>query len=122
MTATLTAHPRRVSILGWGAVIVSTGAWIVHLVFSVAYTTGALGDCATFPEWPIHAATAITGVACLVTLAISIWITRLANATTEGSDSAQWHFLGMLGVGTSIFNFVLIVAEGSFVLFLWRCH
>jgi len=121
MTATIRSHPRALSVLGWASVIVSTGAWIVHLVFSVAYTTGALGDCATFPEWPIHAMSAITGVTCLVTLAVSAWITRVANATVEGTESAQLHFLGMLGVGTSIFNFVLIVAEGSFVLFLWTC-
>ena len=61
-----------------------------------------------------------------VSLPVAAWMAHLIvyrhrNGSGEGDLSSQYRFLGLLGIGSAVFNLVLILAEGSVVLFLWSC-
>lgn len=129
MTSTFRTDERRVALIGWTAVTVPIVAWMLHLIFSAAYVAsagrgrvGASTACRTdVALWPLHVGTAVGALTCLASLALAWFVYRRRNGSGEGDVSSQYRFLGLLGIASSVFNLVLIVAEGSVVLFLWSC-
>jgi hypothetical protein len=130
MTTHWDRNPRFYAILGWGAVVGSTGAWVTHLVFSAAWSVeggrsraAASAACGHGPTWPLHLATALTAAVCLVALGAALLVLRHRADTPSGSGSldGQLRFLGLLGVTAAVINLVLIVLEGSYVFFLRSC-
>jgi hypothetical protein len=122
--------PRFYAVLGWGAVAVSTAAWVTHLIFSAAWSVeggrsraAASAACGHGPTWPLHLATALTAAVCLIALGAALIVLRHRADTPSESDSldGQLRFLGQLGVGAAVVNLVLIVLEGSYVFFLRSC-
>ncbi len=71
--------------------------------------------------WPLHVGTAVGVVACLISLASAMFVFRRRDGSDEGSLASQYRFLGLLGIGSSMFNLVLIVGEGTVVRFLHAC-
>jgi hypothetical protein len=129
MTPTVRTEARRMALLGWTAVTVPIVAWMLHLIFSAAYVAsagrgriGASSACRTGAAvWPLHLGTVVGVVTCLASLALAAFVHQHRNGSGEGDASSQYRFLGLLGIASSVFNLVLIVAEGSVVLFLWSC-
>jgi hypothetical protein len=130
MTTQSDHGPRFYAVLGWGAVVGSTAAWVTHLVFSAAWSVeggrsraGASAACTHGPTWPLHVATALTAAICLVALGAALIVLRHRADASSGSGSldGQLRFLGLLGVAAAVINLVLIVLEGSYVLFLRSC-
>ena len=122
--------PRRWAVLGWAAIVVSTGAWAAHLVFSAAWAAsggraraGAGSACRYGSAWPLHLATGITAAVCLVALGVAWTLTReRADASADaGTFDGQIQFLGRLGIGVAAVNLLLILVEGSYVFFLRSC-
>jgi hypothetical protein len=110
----------------WSAVLIGIPAWIAHLVFEAAMVpfTG------THPgwEWTLHAATAVTAVVTLAGMAVCYDLFRRAERARraappaaqddESSAVALSRFLGLLGLFVGVANLALILAEGSYVIFV----
>ncbi len=118
---------RRLVATGWLAIGTPILAWMAHLIFCAGYAaatgrgrTGVASGCrygAT--SWPFHVATAATVVICLVSLAAALHVLRSSGA--DGREAGHLRFLGLLGIGSSVSNLVLILGEGSIVVFLHSC-
>jgi hypothetical protein len=115
---------------GWAAIVGSTMAWAAHLVFSGAWAVfggraraGPSSACVYGQTWPLHLATVATALVCLTTLAVAWAVYRHHGDATsgDGSVAGQLRFLGLVGIGASIVNLLLILAEGSYVFFLRSC-
>jgi hypothetical protein len=129
MTVNIRTDERRMALIGWTAVGVPVVAWMAHLIFSAAYAAstgrgriGASSACRPGAAlWPLHLATGIGVLACVGSLVLATFVYRQRNGAGEGGLSSQYRFLGLLGIGSSVFNLVLILAEGSAVPFLHGC-
>ncbi len=122
--------PTRYAVLGWSAIAGSTAAWATHLVFSGAWSVfggraraGPAASCSYGSVWPLHVATLVTGLACVLAFVAGAVVYRHRDGADsgEGTIAAQYRFLGLVGMGTAIINLVLILAEGSYVFFLRSC-
>jgi len=110
----------------WSAVLAGIPAWIAHLVFEAAMVRFT----AVHPgwEWTLHAATALTALVTIAGIAICLDLYRRAESTRratpaaavedDASDVALSRFLGALGLLVGVTNLVLILAEGSYVIFV----
>ena len=104
----------------WAAVLVGIPAWAVHLVFTAAM--------ARFVEvhpgwmWTMHLATAVTALATLAGMAICADLLRVAGRPdTHGDDASAaglTRFLAALGLLVGVSNLMLILLEGSYVIFV----
>ncbi len=120
---------RRIALIGWTAVVVPIVAWMAHLIFSAAYVAstgrgriGASSVCRPGAAlWPLHLGTGVGVLACLASLALATLVSRQPIEPGTGGLGSQYRFLGLLGIGSSVFNLVLILAEGSAVPFLHGC-
>ena len=129
MSSTTRTDERRIALIGWTAVSLPVAAWMAHLIFSAAYAAsagrgriGASTACRSgVATWPLHVGTVVGALTCLGSLALAFFVYRHRNGSGEGDLSSQYRFLGLLGIGSAVFNLVLILAEGSVVLFLWSC-
>jgi len=95
----------------WYAVVVPITAWLVHLTAEaslVQHTCNASGT-----QWPMHAVTAVCVAVTLSAMAVALRMSQ----TPEG----PWRFLGLLGVIVGSANLVLILLEGSYVVFIKAC-
>lgn len=129
MTIAVQAEQRRLTLIGWIAVGVPIFAWMAHLIFSAAYAAsagrGRIGPSSACHQgiatWPLNVGTAAGVLTCLATLALAVFVHGHGNGSGEGGLSSQYRYLGLLGIGSSVFNLVLIVAEGTIVFFLHSC-
>jgi hypothetical protein len=99
------------TLAGWFAVTGGIVAWLAHITALSALVAPACGDAGA--EWAMHAATAACS---LMTVAALVVAMRLARR-----GSRPWRFLGQVGVISSATNLVLILFEGSYVLFFGPC-
>ena len=97
-------------VKGWIAIGGGIAAWAVHIVASASLVDLA---CEKRAEWPLHALTAVCVVGALAALVVAIRLTR--------TPSPPWRFVGWVGVISSLANLLLILLEGSYVLFLKPC-
>jgi hypothetical protein len=122
----------------WFAVVGGIGAWMAHLI---AMSALARRTCLTGEDWVLHAIT--VGLA-----AVTIWAMVLAarlrtpamagrpgqapaagrqscggrsGATPGASETRELLFLGKVGLLIGAINLVLIVFEGSLVLWIPTC-
>jgi hypothetical protein len=112
----------------WSAVFVGVPAWAVHLVFEAAIV--GFTDEHHGWEWTMHAMTAFTAVLTLAGMAICLDLYRRAerarrdappvNEDDDASDIALSRFLGLMGFLFGVANLALILAEGSYVIFVRR--
>jgi hypothetical protein len=130
MKADAAPRTRTLVLLGWLSIAVSTGAWIAHLLFIVVWVgvqgrgrAGLGSACTTGAVAPFHLATLVTALLALGALAASAFVYREHDrvAPSDPELAGQFRFLGLLGIGTAVFNLVLILFEGSYVLFLRSC-
>ena len=96
---------------GWFAVAGGIAAWMAHLTAEASL----VGLVCQHPDlkWTMHAATAACVLVTLTALAVSVRLVR--------TPSTPWQFVGWLGVISSVVNVVLIVFEGSYVIFIRPC-
>jgi hypothetical protein len=130
MTTRAGRSPQFYALLGWGAVVASTGAWVAHLVFSAAWAVqggrarfGPGTACAASAAWPMHLATVLMALVCIGALGAAGAVYRHRGDAESGSGTleGQLRFLGLLGLAVAAVNLVLIVVEGSYVFFLRSC-
>jgi hypothetical protein len=125
------AKVRVLAVLAWSAIAISTVAWTVHLVFVATWVTvsgrgragpAAGGICDTGPTTPYHLATLVTALLALIALAMAAHVYRERHVDPDDAPLAgQLRFLGLIGIASAVFNLVLILWEGSYVLFLGHC-
>jgi hypothetical protein len=108
----------------WLAALIGIPAWIAHLTFLAAmvpYTDKHSGW-----DWTLHAATAIAALVTLAGTAVCFDLWRRSGAEEPDTDTADLNpsalgrFIGFFGLATGLTNLVLILAEGSYVLFVRR--
>jgi hypothetical protein len=99
------------TVAGWFAVTGGIGAWLAHITALSALVEPACGKSGA--EWAMHGATLVCALLAAAALAVSLALAR--------NDSRPWHFVGQVGVISSVTNLVLIVFEGSYVVFLSPC-
>jgi hypothetical protein len=115
---TTTQVDRRSLVALWVPSTVPIAAWAVHLVGSSALARVA---CTHHLTWVLHVLTAATALVC-VGCGVVAW--RLASAPgdeEDGTPSGRTRFLGLFGLLVVAINLVLILLEGSYVLFLSSC-
>ncbi|HJP65801.1 MAG TPA: hypothetical protein VKA30_05790 [Actinomycetota bacterium] len=100
------------SIAGWFAATGGIAAWMTHIVVLSSLAKEACGSDTA--EWAMHAVTLACALVVAAALVVSV---RLAR-----TESRPWRFIGRLGVILSLTNLLLIVFEGSYVVFLGPCH
>jgi hypothetical protein len=115
-------------VVVWTAAGIGIPAWIAHLVFEAAMVR--FTDVHHGWEWTLHAATALTALVTLAGMAVCFDLYRRAervrrtsppvNEDDDASDVALSRFLGLVGVFIGIANLALILAEGSYVIFVRR--
>jgi len=98
-------------VAGWFAVVGGIAAWMAHLTAEASL----VGLVCQHPDlkWTMHVATAACVLGALAALAVSMRLVR--------TPSAPWQFVGWLGVISSLINVLLIVLEGSYVIFIRPC-
>ena len=108
---------------GWVFVIstVAIGAWMVHLTAESALTRFTCTRHST--RWVLHLLTLVTGA---VALGATLAGWRLAHAGGQEDEEADTReatarFLGMFATIVAASNLLLILAEGSYVVFLRSC-
>jgi len=130
MTTRAGRSPHFYAVLGWGAVVASTAAWTSHLLFTAAWAveggrarSGPGATCAYGTAWPMHVATVLTAGVCVLALVAAGIVYRHRDDADPGSGTleGQLRFLGLLGLATAAVNLLLILVEGSYVLFLRSC-
>ncbi len=117
------------TLLGWAAVGIPVLAWMGHLAFSAAYAAEAgrdrIGPSSACTHgiavWPLHLGTAVGALFCLASLAAAVFVHGRGTGSGDEGLASQYRLLGVLGVGSSVFNLVLILGEGSVVQFLHAC-
>jgi hypothetical protein len=108
----------------WLAALIGIPAWIAHLTFLAAMVP--FTDNHSGWEWTLHAATAITALITLAGMAVCWDLWRSAGVevadpdTPDVSPAALSRFLGFFGLVIGATNLVLILVEGSYVLFVRR--
>src|SRR5690242_5580034 len=115
-------------VVVWAAAFVGIAAWMSHLVFLAAMV--GFTDEHRGWEWTLHVATAFTALVTLAGMAICFDLYRRAERARrdappaseddESSDIALSRFLGLLGLLLGVANLALILAEGSYVIFVRR--
>jgi hypothetical protein len=95
----------------WFAVVAPIVAWLVHLTTEASLVQHTCTSSGT--QWPMHAVTAVCVAVTLSAMAVAL---RMAQ-TPEG----PWRFIGLLGLILAAANLVLILLEGSYVLFIKAC-
>jgi hypothetical protein len=127
MNAEAPTRRRVLTLVAWSAIAVPTAAWAVHLVFTAAFAgyggRGRAGTapCQVGPEWPMHLATAVTALLCVAGAVAAHAVYRQHDGSGSGSLGGQYRLLGLLGYASAAFNLVLILIEGSYVIFLGHC-
>jgi hypothetical protein len=109
----------------WTAVLIGIPAWIAHLVFEASM----VGFTSAHPgwRWTLHLATGGAALVTLAGMAICFDLIRLADRSGPGdverddaSSSTLTRFLGEFGLLLGATNLVLILLEGSYVIFVRR--
>ena len=95
----------------WIAALGGIAAWLVHLAAEASLVQLTCQHHGVI--YAMHAITALTAAAAVACIALS-WRLRLA------SDEPH-QFVGSFGVAVGLVNLVLILLEGSFVLFIHTC-
>ena len=95
----------------WYAVVAPIVAWLVHLSAEASLVQHTCNSSGT--QWPMHAVTAVCVAVTLSAMAVAF---RMAQ-----HPSGPWRFLGLLGVILGAANLVLILLEGSYILFISAC-
>lgn len=117
--------PRGVVALGWIAFALPVGAWIAHLVVCAGYaastgetSVGAAACRSGAAIWPYHLATVAAAAVCVACGVVAVSLLRSGG---DAGATNELRFLGLLALGSSVFNLVLVLAEGSVVVFLHSC-
>jgi hypothetical protein len=95
----------------WYAVVAPIVAWLVHLTAEASLVQHTCNSSGT--QWPMHAVTAVCVAVTLSAVAVAFRMSQ----TPEG----PWRFLGLLGLILAGANLVLILLEGSYVVFIKAC-
>lgn len=90
-------------------------AWMAHLIGQAGLNGWV---CRTGQLWPMHAITALTLVATLHALWVSVAIARDSRAAPSVQAA---HFLGFAAIVINVFNAALIVVEWVPVLVIHPC-
>jgi hypothetical protein len=110
----------QVGVKAWAGALVGIGAWTVHIVALASLVELTCERPAT--EWVIHLLTAVTAG---VTLLGMWWCLELLRASRDpegaGTRGGRRAFLGLFGLMMGAFSVLLILWEGSYVLFLDPC-
>jgi hypothetical protein len=107
-------------VKAWAGALVGIAAWTVHIVALASLVELTCERPAT--EWVIHLITAVTAG---VTLLGMWWCLELVRASRDpeaaGTRGGRRAFLGLFGLMMGAFSVLLILWEGSYVLFLDPC-
>lgn len=107
-------------IKAWAGALVGIGAWNVHIVALASLVQLTCERPAV--EWVLHVLTAVTAA---VTLLGMWWCLELVRASRDpeaaGTRGGRRAFLGLFGLMMGAFSVLLILWEGSYVLFLDAC-
>lgn len=101
----------------WFATIGSIATWMVHLVSEAALVP--LRERHGWVVWVMHANTVALALVVLAGMSISWTYTRLGDDDESmATPAGRTVFLGYVGLVIGALNLVLIVYEGSLVVFL----
>ncbi len=107
-------------LLVWGAALAGIGLWMVHIVALSSLVEVACGR--PWLTWVVHGITLGTGGA---TALATWWCWELARTgdpdELAGSRAGRQRFVGLFGFLTGATSLLLILWEGSYVLFLDAC-
>jgi hypothetical protein len=116
---TETVSGRASQFVAWTAVVLPIAAWTVHMV-ALASLVELACERPGF-EWVMHGLTVGLALVCLACLGIGLRGARLPNGEEAGSTTASIRFLSHVAIAVAIFNFVLIVFEGVYVVAIDAC-
>jgi hypothetical protein len=123
MKVTDAAMTRRVTpvaqFLVWSALVVPIGAWTVHIILiaSLAHLSCSHPGL----HWVMHASTAALALITIAAMAVAWHYARLPNGEDAGSATASLRFLSHVALIVGAANLLLILVEGSYVVFLPSC-
>jgi hypothetical protein len=105
----------------WIAVLAPIALWAVHLTTNSALSRAACRDHAY--TWVQHGVTAVTAVAVLACMALSLQLVRTTAGASEadGTPAGETMFIGLMGLLVGAVNLALILLEGSYVVFIHPC-
>jgi hypothetical protein len=97
----------------------SVGAWAVHVL--ALSSLARRNQLDTEVIWLMQAATLVTAIPCVVTIAVG-WMTarRAGTDEGEGSPGGRTVFLGWMAVLIGSFNLALILLEAVYVSAIQR--
>jgi len=104
----------------WYALLGSIAAWLIHLCFGagfVQYTCNVPGT-----TWIQHVATAVCAAATVLAMVWSARLVREGGGADEesGTTWGRTRFLGVMGLLIGAIDLLLILGEGSVVVFVHR--
>jgi hypothetical protein len=116
MSARLAPTEQSLQAIGWASIAVSIVAWMAHLIGSAGTVAFAREQDA---KWLLHLGTLVAVLVVVAAGAASLYVLARSKTAEDEESAHQLHFLGVLGAVTALFNLVLVLAEGSFVIWLW---
>lgn len=106
-------------VRAWTGALVGIVAWTVHIV---ALTSLVDLTCRRPSlEWVLHVITAATAGVTLLGLWWCMALVRGGGSDASGSRRGRLRFVGLFGLIMGGFSLLLILWEGSYVLFLDPC-
>ncbi len=106
-------------VRAWAGAVGGIAAWMVHI--SALASLVELTCERPALEWGLHLVTAVTAGFTVVALWWCWALVRGSEDHDAGSRGGRLRFLGLFGLIMSGFSLVLILWEGSYVLFLDPC-
>jgi hypothetical protein len=106
-------------VKAWAGALVGIVAWTVHIV-SLASLVDLICRQPSL-EWVLHLITGATAGVTLLGLWWCLALVRGGASDAAGDRPGRLRFLGLFGLILSGFSLLLILWEGSYVLFLDPC-
>jgi hypothetical protein len=94
-------------------------AWIAHL--SSLASLVELSRTRDEVVWVMHALTLALSLVCVAVIVLGIWyVRRTTGQEGDGTPMGRTTFLAWMAIITGSFNLLLILLEGSYVVFIHR--
>ena len=119
-TALSTRRHRRWLVAVWFPIIGPLAAWAIHLVGEAALVRSAQDNSSVI--WLMHGLSVVLGSVALCGMVVAYRLTRVGDAVPDGDRSGtaegRTAFMGWLGLYAATFNFLLIAAEETVIIWV----